>query len=129
EEMRDTPAIRVEEWNGVQFDGAVFDFESQVDGQRMEVNTSVREHYTLGVGARTTGIENLGQRVFVDGSDVGAMRGGRPEKIFVVEWRKPWRFWRALKLAEFFYFRNILAKRLDQAEKLFLNKEDCRPGS
>jgi len=42
--------------------------------------------------------------------------------------RKPWRFWSALKLAECSYFRNIVAKRLDQGEKLFLNKEDCRPG-
>src|SRR5229473_6369347 len=126
--MCDTPAIRVEEWNGVQLDGAVFDVKSQTNVLRMKVNISVREHYTLGIGARAAGIEKLGQRVFVDGSDVGAMRGGRLEKIFVVAWRKPWRFWSALKLAECSYFRNILAKRLDQAEKLFLNKEDCRPG-
>ena len=123
-----TPAIRVEEWNGVQLDGAVFDVKSQTNVLRMKVNISVREHYTLGIGARAAGIEKLGQRVFVDGSDVGAMRGGRLEKIFVVAWRKPWRFWSTLKLAECSYFRNILAKRLDQAEKLFLNKEDCRPG-
>src|SRR5712692_336994 len=126
--MSCTPAIRMEEWNGVQLDGAVLDVKSQTDVLRMEVNISVREHYTLGVGARTAGIEKLGQRVFVDGRDVGAMRGSRLEKIFVVAWRKPWRFSRALKLAECSYFRNILAKRLDQAEKLFLNKEDCRPG-
>jgi len=34
------PAIRVEEWNGVQFDGAVFDVKSQTDVLRMEVNIS-----------------------------------------------------------------------------------------
>src|SRR6266849_8256087 len=126
--MCDTPAIRVEEWNGVQLDGAVFDAKSQTDVLRMEVNISVREHYTLGIGARAAGIEKLRQRVFVDGRDVGPMRGGRLEKIFVVAWRKPWRFWSALKLAECFYFRNILAKRLDQAEKLLLNEKDRRPG-
>src|ERR1700730_154116 len=126
--MCDTPAIRVEQWNGVQLDGAVFDVKSETNVLRMKVNISVCEHYTLGIGARAAGIEKLGQRVFVDGSDVDAMRGSRLEKIFVVAWRKPGRFWRALKLAECFYFRNILAKRLDQAEKLFLNEEDCRPG-
>ena len=126
--MRDAPAIRVEEWNGVQLDGAVLDVKSQTDVLRMKINISVREHYTLGIGARAAGIEKLGQRVFVDGGDVGAMRGGCLEKIFVVAWRKPWRFWSALKLAECSYFRNILAKRLDQAEKLFLSEEDCRPG-
>src|SRR5580704_6464200 len=126
--MCDSPAIRVEEWNGVQLDRAVFDLESQAYVLRMEVNISVREHYTLGIGTRAAGIEKLGQRVFIDGSDVGAMRGGRPEKVFVVAWREPWRFWSALKLAECFYFRNVLAKRLDQPEKLFLNEEDCRPG-
>src|ERR1700732_2815787 len=126
--MCDAPAIRVEEWNGVQLDGPVLDVKSQTDVLCMEVNISVREHYTLGVGARTAGIEKLGQRVFVDGSDVGAMRGSRPEKVFVVAWRKPWRFWSALKLAECSYFRNILEKSLNQAEKLFLNEEVCRPG-
>src|ERR1700675_1720758 len=126
--MCDTPAIRVEEWNGVQLDGAVFDLKSQTDVLRMEVNISVREHYTLGIGTRAAGIEKLGQRVFIDRSDVGAMRDGRLEQIFVVARRKPWRFWSALKLAECFYPRNILAKRLDQAEKLLLNEEDCRPG-
>src|SRR6266853_2983486 len=126
--MCHTPAIRVEKWNGVQFNGSVFDVESQADVLRMEVNVSVREHYTLGIGTRAAGIEKLGQRVFVDGSDVGAMRGGSLEKIFVVAWRKPWRFWRAVKLAECSYFRNILAKGLDQAVKLFLSEEDSRPG-
>src|SRR6266853_6714073 len=126
--MCHTPAIRVEKWNGVQFNGSVFDVESQADVLRMEVNVSVREHYTLGIGTRAAGIEKLGQRVFVDGSDVGAMRGGSLEKIFVVAWRKPWRFWSALKLAECCYFRNVLAKRLDQGETLFLNKEDRRSG-
>src|SRR6266446_3844675 len=125
EEMRDPPAIRMEERDGVQLDGAVFDVESQTNVLRMKVNISVREHYALGIGARAAGIEKLGQRVFVDGGDVGAMSGGRLEKIFVVAWRKPWRFWSALKLAECSYFRNIFAKRPDQAEKLFLNKEDC----
>src|SRR5258707_14911745 len=127
--MCDTPAIRVEEWNGVQLDGAVFDVKSQADVLRMQVNISVREHYTLGIGTRAAGIEKLGQRVFVDGSDIGAMRGGSLEKIFVVAWRKPWRLRSALKLAECFYFTNILAKRLDQAEKRLLNEEDCRPGN
>src|SRR6267378_4237847 len=126
--MCDTPAIRVEEWNGMQLDGAVLDIKSQTNVLRMEVNISVRQHYTLGVGARTAGIEKLGQRVFVDGSDVGTIRGSCLEKILIVAWKKPWRFWRALKLAECFYFRNILAKRLVQAEKLFLNEEFCRPG-
>src|SRR2546426_6611320 len=65
--MCDTPAIRVEEWNGVQLDGAVFDVESQTNVLRMKVNISVREHYALGIGARAAGIEKLGQRVFVDG--------------------------------------------------------------
>jgi len=81
--MCDTPAIRVEEWNGVQLDGAVFDVKSQTNVLRMKVNISVREHYTFGIGARAAGIEKLGQRVFVDGSDVGAMRGGPPGEIFV----------------------------------------------
>src|SRR6267143_7104011 len=108
--MCDTPAIRVEEWNGVQLDGAVLDVKSQADVQRMEVNISVREHYTLGVGARAAGIEKLGQGVFVDGSDVSAVRRGLLQQTFVATWRKPRRFWRALKLAECFYFRNILAK-------------------
>src|ERR1700720_2507238 len=104
--MGDTPAVRVEEWNGVQLDGAVFDVESQTHVLRMEVNISVREHYTFGVGARAAGIEKFGQRVFVDGSDIGAMRGGRPDKIFVVARREPWRFRTAFKLAECFYFGN-----------------------
>src|SRR5258708_32806615 len=125
--MGGAPAIGVEGWSGVEVGGGVVGGESQTDVVRMEVNISVREHYTLGIGARAAGIEKLGQRVFVDGSDFGAMRSGCLEKIFVVAWRKPWRFWSALKLAECFYFRNILAKRLDQAEKLFLNEEDCRP--
>src|SRR5882724_7737030 len=125
--MCDTPAIRMEEWNSMQLDGAVLDVKSQTNVLRMEVNISVREHYTLGVGARAAGIEKLGQRVFVDGSDVGAMRGSCLEKILIVAWKKPWRFWRALKLAECFYLRDIIAERRDQAEKLFLNEENCRP--
>src|ERR1700730_10543938 len=106
--MRDAPAIRVEEWNGVQLDGAVLDVKSQTDVLRMEVNISVREHDALGVGARAAGIEKLGQRVFIDPSDVGAVRSGRLEKGFVVLSREPWRFWSALELAERPYFRNIL---------------------
>src|SRR6267378_3856709 len=82
--MCDTPAIRVEEWNGVQLDGAVFDVESQTNVLRMKVNISVREHYTLGIGARAAGIEKLGQRVFVDASDVGAMRCGCVEKAMAL---------------------------------------------
>src|SRR6266436_5692302 len=98
--MCDTPAIRVEEWNSMQLDGAVLDVKSQTNVLRMEVNISVREHYTLGVGARAAGIEKLGQRVFVDGSDVGAMRGGRLAKSSVLASRQPRCLWSALRLAE-----------------------------
>jgi len=37
EEMRDTPAIRVEKRNGVQFDSAAFDVESQTNVPRVEI--------------------------------------------------------------------------------------------
>src|SRR6266403_1651147 len=113
--MCDAPAIRVEEWNGVQLDGAVLDVKSQTDVLRMEVNISVREHYALGIGARAAGIEKLGQRVFVDGSDVGAMRGGRLEKISVVAWRKPWPFWRAAS------WQNVLTSGIS------LRKDSTKP--
>ena len=61
EEMRDAPAVGVEKRNGVQFDGPIFDVESQTDVLRMQINVSVRQHYTLGIGARAAGVEKLGQ--------------------------------------------------------------------
>ena len=40
--MRDAPTIRVEQRDGVKFDGAVFDLKSHADVQRMEIDVSVR---------------------------------------------------------------------------------------
>src|ERR1700731_1302138 len=120
--MRDAPAIRVEEWNGVQLDGAVLDVKSQTDVLRMKINISVREHYALGIGARAAGIEKLGQGVFVDGGDVGAIRHGRLKQSFVIAWRKPSSFWSAIQLAKCLDVRNIRAERFDQPEKLLLDE-------
>jgi len=89
----------------------------------------VREHYTFGIGARAAGIEKLGQRVFVDGSDVGAMRGGRLEKIFVVARREPWPFWSALKLAECFYPGISLRKDSTKPRNCFSTKRIVAPES
>src|ERR1700678_3739815 len=107
--MRDTPAIRVEERNGVQLDSPVFDLESHADVQRMEVDISVRKHYTLGICAGTAGIEELSQGVFVDGVDVGAMRRGRCEKGVVVAGGEPRRVRRTVKLNKHFYGGRPLA--------------------
>src|ERR1700679_1750 len=98
--MRDTPAVRVEERNGMQLDGPVFDLESHADIQRMKVDISVRKHYTLGICASTAGIEELSQGVFVDGVDVGAMGCGLCEKGVVVAGVEPRRVWRTVKLNE-----------------------------
>ena len=109
--MRDTPAIRVEERNGMQLDSPVFDLESHADVQRMEVDISVRKHYTLGICAGAAGIEELSQGVFVDGADVGAMRRGCCEKGVVVAGVEPRHVWRTVKLNEHFYRAKTLAKR------------------
>src|ERR1700677_4276746 len=110
--MRDTPAIRMEERNGMQLDGSIFDLKSHADVQRMEVDISVRKHYTLGICAGTAGIEKLSQGIFVDGVDVGAMRRGPCEKGVVVAGVEPRRVWRTVKLNEHFYRAKTLAKRL-----------------
>ena len=94
----------------MQLDGSVFDLESHADVQRVEVDVSVRQHYALGIRAGAAGIEKLGQGVFVDGSDVGAVRRGRREKGVVVTRVEPKRLGRAIKLDEHFYRAKILAK-------------------
>ena len=77
--MRDTPTICVKERNGVQLDGSIVDLETQADVQRVEIDISVRQHHTFWIRAGAAGIEKLGQGIFVDGSDVGAIRRGRGE--------------------------------------------------
>src|ERR1700677_1858162 len=109
--MRDTPAVRVEERNGMQLDGPIFDLESHEDVQRMEVDISVRKHHILGICAGAAGIEELSQGVFVDGVDVGAMRRGCCEKRVVVAGVEPRRVRRTVKLNEHFYRAKTLAKR------------------
>src|SRR5271156_4573875 len=108
--MRDTPTIRVKERNGMQLDGSVFDLEAEADVQRVEIDISMRQHYTFWIRAGAAGIEKLGQGVFVDGSDVGAMGRGRREKSVVVARVEPKRLGRAIKLDEHFYRAQILAK-------------------
>jgi hypothetical protein len=60
QEMRHTPAIRVEERDGMQFHGPAFDVESEANVHRVEIHISVSQHHALGIGARSTGIEKLG---------------------------------------------------------------------
>src|SRR4029077_3227509 len=124
EEMCDTPAIRVEKRNGVQLDGPVFRVETQTYILRVKVNVSMRQHHALGVGTRTARIEKLTQRVFVDGSDVGAIGRGCFKMGVIVAWRKPRRFRCPVELDTGLHTRNILAKRLDPPEKLLLNKQN-----
>ena len=68
--MSDAPAIRVKERNGVEFNGAIFRVETEADVLCVKINISVREHHAFGISARAAGVEKLGKRIFVDGSDV-----------------------------------------------------------
>src|ERR1700683_4744358 len=109
--MRDTPAIRMEERNGMQLDSPIFDLESHADVQRMKIDMSVRKHYTLGICAGAAGIEKLSQGVFVDGVDVGAMRRGRCEKGVVVAGGEPRSLRGGVKVDEHFYAGKSMSKR------------------
>src|ERR1700733_183341 len=120
--MRDAPSICVKEGDGMQLDGPVFDLESHADVQRVEIDVSVRQHYALRVCTCAAGVEELGQGIFVDGSDVGAMRCGCGEKSVVVAWGKPRQLWRAVKLDEHLYRAQIFAEGFDQTEKLLLDE-------
>src|SRR5258708_1744690 len=128
EEMRDAPAIRVEKRNGVQFDGSAFDVESQANVHRVKIYISVREHYTLGIGAGSAGVEKLGKSVFINSGDIGAVWLSFAKKVFVTTRRQPGRFWRAFEQADHFYRRNVVAKRLHQAEQLLFNEKNFCPG-
>src|SRR5260221_6384377 len=118
EEMRDTPAIRVEKRNGVQFDGAAFDVESQANVHRVKIYISVREHYTFGIRAGSAGIEKLGKGVFIDSGDIGAIWLSFAKKVLITTRRQPGCFWRAFEQADHFYRRNDVARRLHQSEQL-----------
>ena len=129
QEMRHAPAIRVEERNGVEFDGAAFDLESHADVQRVKIHISVGEHHTFGIGAGAAGIEKLRHSVFVDRGDVGAIRCRCSEKSFVVLRR------RATPLRERhsvgrIVFTEGISLRNDSAKpkKLLFHEKDCRPG-
>ena len=127
EEMSHTPTIGVEERDGVEFDGSFVDLECHTDVQSVKVHISVGEHHALGIGASAAGIEKLGQSVFVDGGDVGAMRRCRAEKCFVVAWVEPGCFGSAVQLANRFYRGDISAKGIGYAEKLLSPRKGWSP--
>ena len=127
-EMRHAPAIGVEERDGVEFDVSIFHLERQADVQSVKVHISVGEHHALGIGAGAAGIEKLGQSVFVDRGDVGAIRCRCIEKSFVVASGQPGRFGIAIQLVNCFYRGNIVSKGIGQAQKLLFHEKDGRPG-
>src|SRR5258708_13134225 len=125
EEIRDTPAIRVEKRNGVQFDGSAFDVESQANVHRVKIYISVREHYTLGIGAGSAGVEKLGKSVFINSGDIGAVWLSFAKKVFVTTRRQPGRSWRAFEQADHFYQRNVVPKRLHPPNHPLFHKNHC----
>src|SRR5277367_5139198 len=82
--MRDAPAIGVEKRNGMQLDSASFDLQSQADVHRVQVHVAVGEHHAFGIGASATGVEKLGQGIFINGGDVREMRCGGGQKLIVI---------------------------------------------
>ena len=83
EEVRDAPAVGVEEGDGMHFDGAVFNDAADHGVEGVEVNVAMGEGDTLGAGAGAGGVEDFADGVLIYGGVVGVVGGGGGEEIFV----------------------------------------------
>src|SRR5271154_5098695 len=89
----------------------------------MQIDVPVREHYTFGIGARAAGVEKFRNGIFVNRSDISAMRRGGGKEFFVVVGRKPSCFGSAVEQTDRLYRRNVVAKGFRHTKELFLHEQ------
>src|SRR5580704_6167283 len=88
----------------------------------------MREHNALGSGAGAAGVENLGDGVFVNFHDVGAVGSGGGKQFVVIFWREPIGLRRGVEKIESFDRRGALAEGIHNREKILFEKEHFRSG-
>ena len=94
----------------------------------MQIDVPVREHYPFGIGTGAAGIEKFCDGIFVNGSDISAMRRGCGKEFFVVVRREPSCFGSAVKQADGLYRRNVIAKGFRYSKELFLDEQSGHSG-
>ena len=95
---------------------------------RVQIDVPVREHYTFGISAGAAGIEKFRDGIFVNGSNVSAMRRGCSEEFFVVLGREPSCFGSAVQKIDLLYRRNVIAKGFRHSKQLLLDEQSSDAG-
>src|SRR5579864_111847 len=96
--------------------------------QGVEINIPVSQHYSLWIGARPAGIEKLGEGIFVESHDVGAVWGGARQAVVIILRRKPARLGWRIEQDKSLDVGDALAKRIDDFQELFLQEKYLRAG-
>src|SRR5579863_1397036 len=87
--MGSTPTVGMEQWNGMQIYAIWLGYESHNNRESVEINISVGQHHSLGIGAGAAGIEQFSQGVFVEIHYIRPVRRRRRQNVFIISWREP----------------------------------------
>src|SRR6202790_2578536 len=110
--MSSTPTVGMEQWNGMQIYAIRLSDECHNNRESVEIDISVAQHHSLGVGAGAAGIEQFSQGVFVEVHDIGPVRRSRRQNVFIISWGEPGSLRCSVKHEESLHSGNALPKRI-----------------
>ena len=87
--MGRTPTVGMEQWNCMQIYAIRLGHERHNNRESVEINISVGQHHSLGIGAGAAGIEQFSQGVFVEVHHIRPVRRRRRQNVFIISWREP----------------------------------------
>src|SRR5580658_7986693 len=88
----------------------------------------MRKHHPFRSGAGPAGIKNFRDGVFVDAHDVGTARRCSSEKLVIAFWREPICLRCGIEKIEILDSRGTLTERIDDREKILLEKKHLCAG-
>ena len=77
-----SPAVGVEQGDGVQLDVSVLAGKGRKQGQRVHVKRTVRQHDAFGSAGAAAGVEELGDFIFVEGENIGTREAVARQQVF-----------------------------------------------
>src|ERR1022692_3594538 len=87
--MGSTPAVGMEQWDCMQIYAIRLGDEGHNNRESVEINISVSQHHSLGIGAGAAGVEQFSQGVFVEVHHIGPVGRRRRQNVFIISWREP----------------------------------------
>src|ERR1700692_3078105 len=87
--MGSTPTVGMEQWDCMQIYAIRLGHERRNNRESVEINISVGQHHSLGIGAGAAGIEQVSQGVFVEVYQLRPVRRRPRQNVFIISWREP----------------------------------------